>query len=138
MPRSLAVLILAFCLACACTPPGAYEKFVPASEAEENIYIFDVDLSDTTCLYDVSFYTKVDTPLAKPKEMKSFKMDIFWVSPSDRRYEEIVYYPSWETRVPYRRGVEVSEGGEWRLAIQISDPPAGLRGLGVIFKRAER
>lgn len=138
MHRTAVLLFLFCCLALSCTPPGAYEKFVPAPGTEENIYIFDVDLSDTTCLYDVSFYTKVDTPLVKPREMKSFKMDIFWVSPSDVRFEEIVYYPSWETTVLYRSSVEVAEAGEWRLAIQLTDPPKGLRGLGVVFKRVER
>ncbi len=101
MHRTAVLLFLFCCLALSCTPPGAYEKFVPAPGTEENIYIFDVDLSDTSCLYDVSFYTK-------------------------------------ETKGLYRSSVEVAEAGEWRLAIQLTDPPKGLRGLGVIFKRVER
>lgn len=135
MRRILCVFLAVSSLVLSCTRPDTYEKFVPAPGTEDNIYLFDIDLSDSTSLYDVSFYTKVDTPVVKPKRLESFKMHIFWVSPSDIRLEETVYYPSWETIVPYRTGIKVSEAGEWRLAIQITDPPKSLRGLGVIVKR---
>lgn len=129
-----AILPLLFLLL-SCARPSSFETFIPAPNVSENVYLFDVDFTDSTSLYDVSFYTKIDSPMIHPRQKESFLMDIFWVTPSDRKMQEKVYYPSWEPQVLYRSGLEPSEPGIWRLAVQVPEPPVGFRGLGIIVSR---
>ena len=67
-----------------------------------------------------------------------------WTSPSAQSFSETVYLPlsagtsffSREACVPYRTAVAPAERGLWTLSVTVPDPPAGLRGLGLVVSRS--
>lgn len=127
-------------LAC-CTKPANYEEFIRADEAESGIYSFTLDLADTLCTYDISFYVsparsnvQVDTSRAG----KCMPVYVVWTGPEDESFEEVVYMNPSETVQPYRKGVEMARLGEWKLDLRPMEVPAGFRGIGVICHRNDQ
>lgn len=98
-----------------------------------------MDLSDSTAVWDISFYTRVDAADA-PSEME---LSATWTSPSAESLTETVYLPlsegtsffSREACVPYRTAVAPAERGLWTLTVTVPFPPDGLRGLGLVVTR---
>lgn len=137
MNRSLAVLLLCTVLLAGCRRPVSYETFVLAGEAEEDIYQFELDLSDEGCSYDISFFTKTDAPVFRKQETVSVPIVVNWSMEDNPGFSETVWYPLGENKVPYRTGVVMEQPGTWTLKAHVMYAPAGFRGLGIICKRNE-
>ena len=133
MPRSLLAVACAVVLIAACGEPASRERFIRSDGSGE--YAFQVEMTDTSASYDLSFYTAIDRPLMQPDTLGSFPMRLLWRSPSGRFYSETVYYPADSSIVHYRTGLIPSENGSWELQISISPEPAGLRGMGLVVAR---
>ena len=122
-------------LAFACRQPASVEQFIAAPGP----YAFALDLSDSTAVWDISLFSRVDA-LDAPAELA---LDVTWTAPSEAFFTETVYLPlqagtsffSHEACVPYRSGVAPSERGVWALTVTPVEPPTGLRGVGVVTKR---
>lgn len=137
MRRLTAILIMATALA-SCTRPESYETFVRASEAREGVYSFELDLSDSDCSYDISFYTKIDRPRLRSRQgQASMPLAVIWTSPQGEEFSETVYYPIGQLRTAYRSGVVMNEPGVWGIRVNVISAPRGLRGLGIICRRNE-
>ena len=129
--------ILLLLLAAACRQPASTETFVPAPGP----YEFALDLSDSTAVWDVSFYTRVD---AARDTLSELALSATWTSPSAESFTETVYLPlsegtsffSQEACVPYRTAVAPLERGCWTLTVTVPSPPPGLRGVGLVVARS--
>lgn len=122
--------LLAIGLAAAsCVRPDSEEYFIPASKAQDGVYVFDFEMADSLARYDVFFYTRVDgAPL------DSLPLNVMWLSPSGESFSEKVYMdPSLEMEA-YRTGVAPYETGAWRICVRPLGVTDGFRGLGLICK----
>ena len=130
---------VALALLTGCREPMSVEKFVRG----EGPYTFFVDMSDSTAAYDFDLYTRVDAPLDSLRKMQALPLSVTWTSPSFHVFKEEVYLPmegktslsSRQVRAPYRAGVRPGEWGQWIVAVQVADPPEGLRGMGLVVAR---
>ena len=128
-------LITLVFLAFACRQPASVEQFIEGSGP----YVFPIEMSDSTAVWDIDLYTRVDATDV-PSELA---LEITWESPSQAVFTETVYLPlqagtsffSHEACVPYRSGVVPSERGVWTLTVTALEPPEGLRGMGTVTKR---
>lgn len=131
-------LVAAFLLA-GCGRPDTWEQFIRAADAPQGVYTFDVDLSDSTAMYDFTFYLRNDkTSLWTRAEDRSVSLDIVWTAPSGVSWSERVFLGSGDERgrvVPYRRDCVMAEPGAWELRVTPGDTPRGWRGLGLICYR---
>lgn len=139
--RSKFLVIGALCLLMAgCRAPVSLESFVKGSGP----YAFDLDLSDTTVVYDLDFYTMLDAPVARGE----MPLVVHWKAPSWALYSETVYLPlsggsgfpgSPQVRAPYRSGVSPEEPGRWTMAVSVPDTVSvpGLLGLGLVVTRRQ-
>ena len=122
-----------------CREPMSVEKFVRG----EGPYTFFVDMVDSTAAYDFDFYTRVDAPLDSLRKLQALPLTVTWTSPSFHVFKEEVYLPmeghmslfSKEVRAPYRAGVQPEEWGQWVVNVRVTDPPEGLRGMGLVVVR---
>ena len=130
--RRFSILLFLLLLAVACREPRSVEQFI----AGDGPFVFRVDFSDSTAVYDMDLYTRVDAHVFPPEQALLMR----WQSPSDSVYRETVYLPlSREVYVPYRQGVAPYEWGEWTLTVSSPSPwPVGLRGLGLVVRKQER
>lgn len=139
MHRRVLLCILALLAVMSCARPGAYEEFIRVSDAVSGRFCFDIDMSDSLDIYDVWLYSRIDRQ--RPVTLQGYdpiKLRIWWVSPSQKVYDEEVYMESGDyrgVRQLYRSGIEPSERGVWKLWVEPVNPPGGFRGLGVIFER---
>ena len=131
----IALLLLPAC------KPASYEQFVRVDQATEGEYVFALDLSDSTASYDISLYTRVDTPvLEAEKPSGQLRLEVEWTAPAcgEGGLSETVYLPYGNragSSKLYRSGVKLSPAGEWRVAVRPKNTPEGLRGIGIICKR---
>ena len=121
-------LLMVLAAACACSQPSSREYFVRSDGSGE--YSFELEMSDTLALYDISFYTRLDERQADT--LAGFPMAIVWRSPSGRFFSESVWYPADKVLVPYRSGFRPPETGLWGLSVTLPDPHRRMRGLGVV------
>lgn len=149
--RSLTVLVLvAVALMSACEHPSSYEEFVKLRGRDESgLYHFDLDMSDSLSLYDVTFYSMIDCNSVKMTSFRDFPMEITWLSPDGaRKYHEKVYFPihdeteassfySKQYVIPYRTGLVPVRFGVWHVSVKVEadDHIPGFRGLGVICEK---
>ena len=106
------------------------EDFVKADGSGR--YEFAVDMSDSLCTYDLSFYTRLDGRDAP----SGFPMKIYLTSPSGQTYVEGVYFDcSSGVKVPYRTGLVPVEHGVWRMSV--SAVAQGMCGLGLICEKKD-
>lgn len=128
-----AILLLAGCR------PASYEQFIRADQAPGGEYVFALDISDSTAVYDLSFYTRVDPGLmSAAMPSGEIALQVCWYGPADSTLVETVYLPrggAGGSVQLYRSGIKPSPAGEWRLTVTPTAPPAGLRGIGIICKR---
>ena len=128
-----AVCAAAACLLLACcVKPASYEEFIRADEATGGLYSFTLDMADSLCTYDISFYTADDELQAE-----GLPVYVVWTGPGSESFEELVYMKPDETIQPYRTGLVMSVPGEWKLDLRPMEVPEGFRGIGVICKRKE-
>ena len=136
----LGVLILL--AAVSCREPASAELFVPREDCSADGYRFGADLGDSTAVYDLAFYGRLD---GRADEMprEAIPLQVTWVSPSLTRFTETVYLavegqsPSLFSRqlyAPYREDVAVKEPGWWQLTVSMPDVPA-LTGLGLRIEK---
>lgn len=139
--QQLAKYAIAALLLLSACKPASYEQFVRADQAPDGEYVFALDLSDSTASYDISLYTRVDTPvLEAEKPSGQLRLEVEWTAPanSEGGLSETVYLPYGNRAGSsnlYRSGVRPSPAGEWRVAVRPKNAPEGLRGIGIICKR---
>ena len=131
-------LILVFLSVLSCREPMSVETYI---HSETGPYAFSVDMSDTTAVYDLTIYTRLDGPHRYLESDFETPLTIYWRSPSDSLYSETVYLPlegedenfySRQLMVPYREDVSPVEAGVWALTVTLPSPVPGLRGLGLM------
>ena len=131
-------LLLGFLLT-ACREPMSVERFVKG----EGPYTFFVEMADTAAVYDFDLYTRVDAPLDSLRGRSALPLTVTWTSPSFHVFKEEVYMPltgqstffSRQVRTTYRTGVRPEEPGQWTVMVRVTDPPEGLRGMGLVVLR---
>ena len=134
MKRPLLISLLL--LTVACSQPSTVETFLRGTGPFE----FTLDMSDSTSVWDYSFYTRVDSQDAASE----LQLAVTWMSPLAESFTETVYLPlsagtsffSKEACVPYRTAVTPVDYGIWKLTIEVPEPPEGLRGLGLVMSRS--
>jgi len=126
-------------LLASCQQPSSYEKFIRTADAVDGQFCFEIDMSDTLSLYDLSFFTRVDVGrFASQKARPYLELYVSWVSPSGQVFDETVFMEAGDSRGSsqlYRSGLEPFEAGEWKLNIRPVDAPSRFRGLGVICRK---
>ena len=133
------VLLLLSVLLTGCKEPMSTERFVKG----EGPFTFFVDMTDSTASYDFDFYTRVDAPVDSIRKMGALPLTVTWTSPSFHVFKENVFMPlegqgsffSRQVRAPYRTGVQPEEWGQWVVAVRVTNPPEGLRGMGLVVAR---
>lgn len=138
----LAIFVAMAAMLSSCRPPGSQEYFERASKRDASgRYAYTLDMSDTTRIYSLSLYTKLDESYPDP-----IMMDISFVSPSGTEYYEEVAitedlltestsFFSKEGIIEYRSGFTPVEYGHWQMYISIRNHPERLCGMGVILDR---
>ena len=111
------------CAAASCSRPSSVETY--RLNDGSGIYEFTLDFQDSTSVYDLSFYTRVDDA-----DTKGFPMQVSWYSPSGQLLGERLWFDCSSPVSPYRRGCDPPEHGTWRIMVKADAP--GMRGLGLI------
>lgn len=129
LPGILAFLLLVT----ACREPRSMETFIQGSGP----YTFTVDMSDTTAVYDLALYTRIDVSSAEIPQHTTLAAR--WTSPSGAVLQETLTLPlAAGVYEPYRAGVSPYEAGIWTLTFTLPLPPDGIRGLGLEVKRVSK
>ena len=133
---SLLLTALACSLALAsCVESEDVEEFVRRDEARAGVYVYKMELADTTSAYDVWFYSRtVDRPL------EGVEMRVQWLAPSGEAFAETVYRRRIDprgTKELYRSGVVPAQAGTWQLSVRPVGVGEVFLGLGVIFKKQD-
>lgn len=139
------VTAIGFIMAVSCSSPEAVEQFVSVSDVDAAGRLgFELNMSDTSATYDLSFFTRVDSPDRKFGQLTEFPLRVYFVSPAGKVFSETVYLPLelfegtdsfvHDICVDYRSDIVPYEYGIWNLYVI---PPAvdGLRGIGVILNK---
>ena len=112
----------------ACSQPQSVEQFV--FDDGSGRYDFDVRMDDSLCVYDLSFYTRLESRHSPP----GFPVRVYLTSPSGVTYGESLFYDaSASLVVPYRLDLQPVEYGLWHLSLYAR--AEGLRGMGLICTR---
>ena len=135
MRRPLLILLSFALLAVSCREPGSVESFIRG----EGPYVFTVDMTDSTAVYDLDLYTRIDAR-EYPAQLP---LNISWKAPSGILFSETVYLPvgrgtsffSHDAYAPYRAGVVPSQWGEWTVTVTVPSAPEGLCGMGLVVKK---
>lgn len=138
--RAFCAAAVCLLLAC-CAKPAYYEEFIRADEAESGIYSFTLDLADTLCTYDISFYISpahAKVPADTSRTCRCLPVYVVWTGPQDESFEEMVYMDPGQTVQPYRQGVEMAVLGDWKLDLRPMEVPSGFRGIGIICHRNDQ
>lgn len=133
MGRALTKVIIALAFLwtpAGCVRPVSTEIFIPSSKAEDGVYVFDIEMSDSLSTYDISFYTRVDGP-----QLDSLPLKVLWLSPSGESFSETVYMDPSENTELYRSGIRLYEYGDWRICVRPDTDSRGFRGLGIICRQ---
>ena len=132
--------ICALALAVACSNPKSVESFAPAEKQEATAYSFSLDLSDTTLVWDLAFYGRIDGTREELEGFDALPLDVRFTAPDGSRYGEHVLVPlhrdsplSLSFHETYRRGMKPVLPGQWELTLSAPDAPEGLRGVGIIL-----
>lgn len=134
MSRPLLILLSLVLLAVSCREPRSAEFFIRG----EGPYVFTLDMTDSTAVYDLDLYTRIDAR-EYPTQLP---LSISWKAPSDSLFTETVYLPvngtslfSHDAYAPYRAGVLPSPRGVWTLTVTVPSAPEGLCGMGLVVKK---
>jgi len=131
-----------------CRRPESDERFILASDAAKvGGYIFDVDMADSLCTYDLDFYTRMDAPRNKTSDIQEYPLYLVWTTPSGESHALTVYldmtratnptYFSKQIVTPFMENVVPLEYGIWKLKVSATEAMTdmGLRGIGLVVKR---
>lgn len=134
-----------------CERPANEETFVKASDKDgQGRYGFVLNMDDSTCVYDLSIFTKVDCTQEQLDMMPDINMVMSFVSPSLVHYgEEFCVEKSEYSRherfsvdysLPYRVGLVPVEYGLWQLYVTVpqEDKIEGFRGVGLRVSRRSK
>ena len=142
-------LIIMVCILSACSAPSSTESFVRCGDRTDGKYVFSADMSDSSEVYAMAFYTRIDCSKAEFAGLKDIRADIVFVSPSGDRYGETVFFPksafrtsdslTWNFSEEYREGISPIECGLWRVEVNIpeDDDIKGFRGLGMVLENGK-
>lgn len=145
--KRLALLMVVFALSFSCKEPLVRESFVKACQRENGAYVFDMDLSDTLASYSLSFFTRIDCPESRFRELSDICLEVSLESPAGTTYSEIVYIPKTsfsdteyfarDCVVPYRVGFRPSDYGIWKMSVSVGGgmDVQGFRGLGLRIEK---
>ena len=125
----LAAALLAAALV-SCSRPLSQEKFVTTDKAQGGVYEFELDLSDSLVLRDLSIFARCARP-----DTLSVPLLVLWQSPSGVEFEETVYMKPLVdgfSREMYRRAFSIREHGIWHLYIRPLAVPRSFLGIGII------
>ena len=146
----LKTLIIMICILSACSAPSSTESFVRSGDRTDGKYVFSADMSDSSAVYAMAFYTRIDCSRAEFAGLKDIRADIVFVSPSGDRYGETVFFPksafrtsdslTWNFSEKYREGIRPIECGLWRVEVNIpeDDDIRGFRGLGLVLEKRKK
>ena len=118
-----------------CAEADSVEEFVRRDEARPGVYIYKLDLADTTAAYDVWFYSRT-----AERPLESVRMNVQWLAPSGDAFSETVYMRRVEPRGSkelYRSGVVPAQAGDWQLSVRPVGVDEDFLGLGVICKKRD-
>ena len=130
-----------------CSRPSSYEPFIVREIAEYgDTYNFNLDMSDSTISYALSFYTRLERQSFRDFPSDSVSLDLRWISPSDSvilsdttfiRVGQAVdsSYYSKDYVVGYSDALDLPERGVWRLKAKVLNDSEEIRGIGIIFTR---
>lgn len=147
--RRVVLIVLIAWAAFSCARPPSQESFVRKEKAGiGNLYSFELDLSDSTAAYRISFYTRrVRKPFA-PFSDEDIRLKVRWTSPSDSSYsEEAVItagtavdsaYFYRDYLASFKQDFRPFEPGVWRMRVHVAGGGEDLLGLGIICSREER
>ena len=117
------LVIVSGAVSCKRPPSMEYYEFNDGSGQ----YDFEIDMTDSLCVYDLSFYTRLKTQ----EHPSSFPMKVYMTSPSGLRFVENVFYPVGNNCVvPYRTDLVPVEHGKWMMTV-ITDADF-ITGMGLI------
>lgn len=146
MRNPFLALVLMMAVA-SCSRPSSYEPFIVRENAEYgDTYNFNLDLSDSTVNYALSFYTRLERPAFGDFPLDSVSLDLRWISPSDSvilsdttfikvgQAVDSSYY-SKDYILDYKDVLNLPEKGVWRLKAKVLNDSEAIRGIGVIFTR---
>lgn len=146
MRNPFLALVLLMAVA-SCSRPSSYEPFIVREDAEYgDTYNFNLDLSDSTVNYALSFYTRLERPAFGDFPLDSVSLDLRWISPSDSvilsdttfikvgQAVDSSYY-SKDYILDYKDVLNLPEKGVWRLKAKVLNDSEAIRGIGVIFTR---
>ena len=131
LAQGLAVPLLMLVLTLACSRPVKSEPFV--RNAGSGRYGFSVDMSDSLCTFDLSFYASLPVRNAP----SGFPLKVYMTSPGGQVYCESVYFDATGSVVkPWRTGLVPVEYGVWNLELMTDE--TRIYGLGLVCEKKIR
>lgn len=118
-----------------CAEKDVVEEFVRRDEARSGVYVYKLNLADTTAAYDVWFYSRT-----AERPLESVRMNVQWLAPSGEAFFETVYMRRADPRGSkelYRSGVVPAQAGEWQLSVRPVGVDEDFLGLGVICEKKD-
>ncbi len=126
-----------------CKQPMFEEYYVDSKQIDSNgVYHFSLDLSDTTLLYDMSFYLSLHCSNKDFEHFNGLGLSITWRSPLDSIYREKVFVTknmqiasnsfTKNLETDYRLGMRPIHRGVWHMGIRpIATNYYKINGIGI-------
>lgn len=127
---TLCLYALSLITVLACEPVADEICFLRADKARDGVYVFELPLTDSTAVYDLSLYSRSQGEL-----IKSLELRLRWISPNGQSDTETVYMREVDKNGScelYRSGIRVSQPGLWRLSVRPESEK--LTGVGVVLR----
>lgn len=118
-----------------CAETEEVEEFVRRDEARSGVYVYKLNLADTTAAYDVWFYSR-----CAERPLESVQMNVQWLAPSGKAFSETVYMRRIEpdgSKEMYRSGMVPAQAGDWQLSVRPVGVGEDFLGLGVICRKQD-
>lgn len=135
-------------LSFSCSRPASEETFIKSDSLDvPGSYPFSVDMSDSLCSYDFTFYSRIDCSKKLFGQMGDIPVTVTFISPSGKSYGERVYLwrshfvssgpMSWTYERKYRKDVRPAEPGVWQVILEVQPESVvtGFRGMGLRTER---
>jgi|BioPla2DNA2_1021312.scaffolds.fasta_scaffold47598_2 hypothetical protein len=147
--RRVVLIVLIAWTAFSCARPLSRESFIRREKAGiSNLYSFELDLSDSTTAYRISFYTRRDRKKPfLPFSDEDIRLRVRWISPSDSSYSEEAVLPAGSAvdstyffrdyLATFKQNFRPFEPGVWRVRVHVVRGGEDLLGLGIICGREE-
>ncbi len=123
-------LLFSLLILAACARPKSEEQFVLRENARDGVYIFDVEMADSSSSYDFWFYSRVNT-----RPISNLKLRVQWISPDGNSFAEEVYMKEVAqngTKELYRKDMVPIHLGMWKLSVRPIAVDNDFCGLGLI------